>query len=414
VDADGQVSQNGTRRPFGLCLSGGGFRAALYGLGVMRYLAEARRLSDVSVICGVSGGAVATAAVGSGVAKAAGRDGLDQGGFITQTFDPFLQAVTSRNLRQEALRRWLHQRILPGGRPRNLILAEVLHEALFPHLTTLVELPDHPQLIFTGTELGAGRAFRFAKSFIGSWDQGYTTPPQAFAVAEAVAASAAAPPFIPPLQLHSSDLGLANAPHVLTITDGGVYDNLGIEWFQGWSTTRRPRSALPADDLIVVNASGPLARAHGPFRGLRALNRSRKVQYAQTQATRIRWLVAELEAGRQQGIYLGVTGDPRKYRLPDGAPVDPSCYSGALPSQLVTPLAELRTDFNRFTADEARLLSYHGYWSAHARLASLRPAQAVECPSWREYEQMPLREADQLTKDLCRTRRHVGIADQAR
>jgi predicted acylesterase/phospholipase RssA len=380
----------------------------------MRYLAEARRLSDVSVICGVSGGAVATAAVGSGVATAAGRDALDQSGFMAEIFDPFLQAVTSRNLRQEAVGRWLGQRILPGGRPRNLILAEVLHEALFPRLTTLAELPDNPQLIFTGTELGAGRAFRFAKGFIGSWDYGYRAPPQAFEVAEAVAASAAAPPFVPPLQLRSSDLGLANAPSVLTITDGGVYDNLGIEWFQGWSTQRRPESAIAADDLIVVNASGPLVRARGRLRGLRALNRSRKVQYAQTQATRIRWLVAEFEAGRQQGMYLGVTGDPRKYRLPGGVPVDPSCYSGALPSKLITPLAGLRTDFNRFTVDEARLLSYHGYWSAHARIASLRPDQAVERPSWRDYEQMPEREVNQMAKDLSRPRRHVVIAEQGR
>lgn len=380
----------------------------------MRYLAEARRLSDVSVICGVSGGAVATAAVGSGVAKAAGRDALDQSRFVAATFNPFLQAVTSRNLRQEAVGRWLRQRILSGGRPRNLVLAEVLHEALFPHLTTLAELPDQPQLIFTGTELGSGRAFRFAKSFIGSWDYGYRAPSQTFAVAEAVAASAAAPPFIPPLQLHSSDLGLANAPPVLTITDGGVYDNLGIEWFQGWSTQRRPESAIAADDLIVVNASGPLGRARGRLRGLQALNRSRKVQYAQTQATRIRWLVAELNAGRQQGIYLGVTGDPRKYRLPDGVPVNPSCYSGALPSKLITPLAGLRTDFNRFTVNEAKLLSYHGYWSAHARIASLRPDQAVERPSWRDYEQMPEREAVQVAEDLSRPRRHVGIAEQGR
>lgn len=397
----------------GLCLSGGGFRAALYGLGVMRYLAETARLCDMSVISGVSGGAVATAAVGSGVA-AAGRGTLDHGGFMAETFDPFLQAVTSRNLRQEAVGRWLGQRLLPGARPRNLILAEVLHEALFPHLTTLAELPAHPQLIFTGTELGAGRAFRFAKSFIGSWDYGYRAPPQAFKVAEAVAGSAAAPPFIPPLQLQSGDLGLTNAPSVMTITDGGVYDNLGIEWFQGWSAGRRPAAAVPVEELIVVNASGPLIRDRGRLRGLRALNRSRKVQYAQTQSTRVRWLVAELEAGRQRGIYLGITGDPRRYRLPNGEPIEPACADGALPSALVEPLARLRTDFNRFADQEARLIAYHGYWSTHARFASLRPDERPVKPTWREFAGMGENEARRIASELETGKHRRGVGERLR
>ena len=40
--------------------------------------------------------------------------------------------------------------------------------------------------------------------------------------------------------MHTADWGLAEAPAVLSLMDGGVYDNLGLEWFQGWESTRRP------------------------------------------------------------------------------------------------------------------------------------------------------------------------------
>ena len=45
----------------GLALSGGGFRATLFHLGVIRYLRDTRRLEDVSHICSVSGGSVLAA-----------------------------------------------------------------------------------------------------------------------------------------------------------------------------------------------------------------------------------------------------------------------------------------------------------------------------------------------------------------
>jgi predicted acylesterase/phospholipase RssA len=47
------TNEEGARSTAGLCLSGGGFRAALYGLGVMRYLAENGRLQRQRVGTGL-------------------------------------------------------------------------------------------------------------------------------------------------------------------------------------------------------------------------------------------------------------------------------------------------------------------------------------------------------------------------
>src|SRR3954464_9249285 len=97
---------DGTEEPgkggaLGICLSGGGFRAALYGLGVLRYLAEADMLSRTAVVCGVSGGSVATAALGSGV-RVAGEQALTAAGFREHVVEPFVAAVTENDLRGAA------------------------------------------------------------------------------------------------------------------------------------------------------------------------------------------------------------------------------------------------------------------------------------------------------------------------
>jgi len=48
----------------GVALSGGGHRAALFGLGVLLYLADAGKNGEVSSIASVSGGSLANGYVG--------------------------------------------------------------------------------------------------------------------------------------------------------------------------------------------------------------------------------------------------------------------------------------------------------------------------------------------------------------
>src|SRR5436190_18769584 len=132
------------------------------------------------------------------------------------------------------------------------------------------ELPAGPQVILTTTDLTTGRAFRISRDFIGSFDFDYVEPPPSgISVGFAAAASAAVPAFFPPASLPTAGLGLRDAPAVLSLADGGVYDNLGLEWFQGWDSGR-PQSAESADFMIVANAGGLLRRGMHPYGGLRA------------------------------------------------------------------------------------------------------------------------------------------------
>jgi NTE family protein len=391
----------------GICFSGGGFRASFYALGVLRYLAEARLLADVVAVSAVSGGSIAAAAFADR-ADAVAAGGWSADAFLREVDGPFRGVVTGESLRNAWLMRAAAARLRGRRVGRGLVLGELLAERLY--LTgDVCALPAGPQVILTTTDLATGRAFRISRDFIGSFDFGYVQPaPPGITVGFAAAASAAVPAFFSPASLPTAGLGLRDAPAVLSLADGGVYDNLGLEWFQGWSSGR-PDSAASADFLIVVNAGGLLTRGTRPYGGVRGLWRAKDVQYSQTTRLRVRWYVDELLGGRQHGIYLAVELDPHEYRLPDRTPINPSLYDGALPSTLITLLAKLRTDLDRFAPEEADLLSYHGYWSTHARLGALHPELAITRPAWRDYAALAAEDIKQLELLLVRGARRLRL-----
>jgi NTE family protein len=389
----------------GLCLSGGGFRAAFYMLGCLRYLAEADQLRNVVAVSSVSGGSIAAAALADGWGDA-GVDGHDLEAFLRYVDVPFRVRITGSDLRRRWLLAAFGARLRGDRRGRGAVLGDVLGDLY--RTRSVVDLPRSLQTIFTSTDLGTGRAFRISRDFIGNYDFAYAPPPPDLPLGAAVASSAAFPGVFAPLSLQTAGLGLTNAPPVLSLVDGGVYDNLGLEWFQGWEPSRRPPTAINADFLIVANASGQLRRADAPFGGARALLREKSVQYAQTLNVRIRWYVEWLrERDDKRGVYVGILRDPRQYRDANNEPIDPSFYHGALDSAFVDKLAQLRTDLDRFLPEEAALLSYHGYWSLHARMRTYYPDMAVAAPSWREYAQLSTAERDRL---LALLKRGSGFA----
>jgi NTE family protein len=366
----------GTQERIGLCLSGGGFRASFYALGALRYLAEGGHLPRVEVISAVSGGSIAAASVADGWTRFL-AGGADLDAFMREIDAPFRAPVTTKNLRD----RWIGASLVPRRGGRGAALGRTLEKHLY-RARRVSDLPSMPQVIFTSTDLGVGRAFRIAHDFVGSYDCGYVEPaPDSLSLGISVVSSAAFPGSLTVVTLRNADLRLPNAPDKLRLHDGGVYDNLGLEWFQGWDSGR-PSSALNPQFKIVVNASGLLHRTTKRYGPVKALLRDLGIQYAQTLNLRVRWLVDRLldppADATERGVYIGIGRDPR-----DGVP--PDHCAGALPSDLVEPLALLRTDLDRFLPEEAELLSYHAYWSLHARLKSFAPELAVDAPEWTTY-----------------------------
>jgi hypothetical protein len=324
----------------------------------------------------VSGGSIAAATVADGWTRFE-AGGADLAAFLREIDAPFRTVVTRKNLRN----RWLVAGLVPLRGGRGAALGRVLEKHLY-RARRVVDLPSRPQVIFTSTDLGVGRAFRIAHDFVGSYDCGYVEPaPASLPLGISVVSSAAFPGSLTVVTLPTSGLGLPNAPAKLRLHDGGVYDNLGLEWFQGWESGR-PASALNPPFKIVVNASGLLPRTQKRYGPVKALLRDLGIQYAQTLNLRVRWLVDRLldppPGATERGVYIGIGRDPR-------VGVDPAFCAGALPPELVRPLALLRTDLDRFLPEEADLLSYHAYWSLHARLKTFAPELAVDEPAWTEY-----------------------------
>jgi NTE family protein len=84
------------------------------------------------------------------------------------------------------------------------------------------------EVLINATELRTGTAFRFGSHAVGSSRHG-TVRPAAVPLSLAVAASAAYPVFLPALdcELELTREG-TKSRHRLVLTDGGVYDNLGV------------------------------------------------------------------------------------------------------------------------------------------------------------------------------------------
>jgi NTE family protein len=380
----------------GVCLSGGGFRASFYALGALRYLAEAGRLERVVSVSAVSGGSIAAAAAADKWSRYVQAGGGGEA-FLSTIDAPFRDTVTSTSLR----RRWMLGTLLavvPTTGGRGGAYARALQRVLYD-TKRVADLPRDPDWIFTSTDLTKGRAFRVAPAYTGSWDYGYAEPtPSSVGLGEAVAASAAFPPSFTVVNLRTGGMPFPKRrpPNKLSLVDGGVYDNLGLEWFQGWDDDAlRPVSATKPEFTIVVNASGLLAEKDKRFLPLGAFARDLSIQYQQSLNARIRWNHADLVRRPGTGVYAAIKWDPRT------APaVDPAAAAGALSSELIGPLALLRTDLDQFSREEADLLSYHAYWSLHALLATYAPGLAMAEPGWKQFADLSPDEVARLKRTL--------------
>src|SRR5262249_14714714 len=126
--------------------------------------------------------------------------------------------------------------------------------------------------ILVATDLLSGEPMFFSKRFVHCRLYGWS-PPENLRTAEALYSSAAFPAVFPPKKLKLKRFHFRNGetsgelPPLVRLADGGVYNNLGIDWFdvlekqahQLWPFGKldvRPPN-IARDNIIVVNASAP-------------------------------------------------------------------------------------------------------------------------------------------------------------
>jgi NTE family protein len=299
----------------GLCLSGGGYRAMLFHLGVLWRLDEAGWLPRLDRISSVSGGSITAAALG----LAWGELDFDDGG-VGRGFEERVVAP---------LRRLARHGLDIGAVLTGLVMPETIAErvaaAYRRHLfgeRTLQDLPERPRFIVNATNVGSGALVRFEREQVADWRVGRVERPEV-EVAVAVACSSAFPPVLSPYRLRledaawvtepSSDLALPEHRDEMVLSDGGVYDNLGLETV--WKRCRT---------VIVSDAGGQLTPDPRPdhdwplhfVRVLRVIdNQVRALRKGQT--------ILSLRRGDRDGVYLGIRSHLADYHVEDPLPAPP-------------------------------------------------------------------------------------------
>lgn len=253
IPADGKEKVEGG---MALCLSGGGYRAMLFHTGVLLRLNDLTILSGLKRISSVSGGSIT-----SGVLATRWKDLKFEAGRATNLEELLVGPI--RNLASQTID-WPSV-ILGllwfggvGGRIANQYRKYLFGEA------TLQDIPSNPRFIFNATGVQSGVLCRFSQPYMWDYRIGKIEQPK-IPLAIAIAASSAFPPFLSPMTIDlknstfvkdsGTDLDAAKFQERLVLTDGGVYDNLGVE--TAWKRF---------DTILVSDAGGSYEAEASPHR----------------------------------------------------------------------------------------------------------------------------------------------------
>jgi NTE family protein len=154
------------------------------------------------------------------------------------------------------LSRWLSALRSPWRRAytRSSLLAAAMTDLIFGE-TSLQDLSAKPfRLIINATELRTGSAFRYSPVHSGSWRWGELVSND-MPLAHAVAVSAAYPLFLPAFdEVHRFQKKGKTSEHRVLLTDGGVYDNLGLGVFWPGRSPEVSLNVVKVESIICCTA----------------------------------------------------------------------------------------------------------------------------------------------------------------
>ncbi|OAE12646.1 hypothetical protein AZH11_10655 [Pseudomonas simiae] len=330
------VSQVQDTDKIALALSGGGSRAMAFHLGCLRALHDLGVLQRVSTITAVSGGSVLAGLYCSypgdfEAFEARARDLLRQGfakpalrraltsldGVKAVAYFSALVAERSAasiwRIGQRTLGRWTPGEHWPNTVPflrkvsRTTIMRNVFSKTFNGSLLKNLR-QDRLLLIVIACELRAKAAFYYTRDRLHCWRYGSASSADV-ELADAVVASAAYPAFLPALdQRLIFTKSNEEKSHRITLTDGGVYDNLGLVplWPDRDFSDSLP---VPKHDWIIACRAGYGLEVTEPASmwGAR-MNASFESVFARSQNLAMKRLFDLKELGKLKGFLLPYLG----------------------------------------------------------------------------------------------------------
>ena len=334
-----------------LCLSGGGYRAMVFHIGVIWRLYETGLLKDIKRISSVSGGSITAGQLALAWRELSFDPARIESDFIPKFVEP-LRAFAGVTIDAESV---ILGTLLPGSVGDRI--AKAYDEHLF-HGKTLQDMPDEPRFVINATNVQSGALWRFMKRYMRDYRVGKVDQPKV-PLAQAVAASSAFPPVLSPFELRLRDadfvpgtgLDLQRPPFTtrVVLSDGGVYDNLGLE--TAW---KRHQTVLVSDagGKIEAEEEPETDWARHSYRVLNLIDN-------QVRSLRRRQVIDSFKSKARKGAYWGIRTDIADYQLPDAL----NC-----PLDRTTQLAELPTRLKRLDATTQERLINWGYAVCDAAL----------------------------------------------
>lgn len=280
----------------GLCLSGGGYRAMLFHLGALRRLNETGTLATLTRVSSVSGGSITSGVLGMHW-KNLDFQSNGTSHVVAQRFNDLIETPIFELAGHGIDKRAVLTGVVPG---RISTKVQEFYDRRLFHGATLQSLPtddEGPRFIIVATNLSNGTLWRFSRPYMRDY-RSAPIPNPTVPLAQAVAASSAFPPVLSPAYLDISGRGR------LTLTDGGVYDNLGLQ------------PVLPnCETVFVSDGGGAFAEPARPHRDW-VLGTLRVLSTIDVQVRPLRrhQVVGALATGDRHGAFWAINIDPMAFR----------------------------------------------------------------------------------------------------
>lgn len=224
----------------GIALSGGGFRASVFHIGVFEALAKNGYLNNIKHISTVSGGSFTVALI----FKLNNNKWPTDKEYLENVLPKLKEYFVDIGVGKKAIiRLFFYPKHWLNFFSRANIVADTLKKD-WGITNNLSELPDIPVWDINSTTVETGKNWRFSKSKMGDYKFGYIINPN-YLIADAVASSSAFPGFIGRFSINVSNYSdwhefdwdnkifkKKNKTIIfdkLHLSDGGLYNNLGEE-----------------------------------------------------------------------------------------------------------------------------------------------------------------------------------------
>ncbi len=389
--------------PVSLCLSGGGYRAALFHLGALRWLNQTGVLARLATISSVSGGSIIAAHLAKRLIPWPIAP-LSEDEWESRVVEPFRAFVKNDIRTTPVLTRLLPTNWFDSASTVEAVRKKYARLLLGGDDTPLASLEKTPKFVFCSTDMVFGINWEASRSRVGDYEAGYAQPPPLeWTLARAVAASSCFPPVFPPARtrLRPDQLryGSYRDPDrnervaAIRLTDGGVYDNLGLQ-----PVIREPV-------VLVSDGGGQMAFSllNRPWRRL-----ARYPALLQQGIGKLRksWLMMDYmrkdtDPSRKLGTYWGIAD----YKA-DGLPVEQK--------HIAQRIANIRTDLNRFTDAEIEILINHGYLRAADKMMSKAGCLLPAVPTPVEVPYAKWTDTGQLKKALRHSHKRMVMFREKR